>query len=162
MLNAYPYASGHVMVVPYRHIADLEELTADELGEVMVLARRAVTALRDTMAPHGFNIGLHLGAAAGAGVAEHLHLHVVPRWEGDTNFMPVIGNTRVVPEALDATRSSIAAALVGAPLSLMTFDLAGRSALADDGNLSSSGAFGNLPCGEAFISPGPARDTSQR
>jgi ATP adenylyltransferase len=104
MLNAFPYAPGHVMVVPDRHVAEVEELTADEAAEIMELAQAAVRALRDAMSPDGFNLGLNLGKVAGAGIADHLHLHVVPRWEGDTNFMPVIADTRVLPQALDATR----------------------------------------------------------
>jgi ATP adenylyltransferase len=111
MLNAYPYASGHVMVLPRRHVAQLQELDAEEVGELMQLTQRAIRALSEAMAPHGFNVGLNLGEAAGAGVADHLHQHVVPRWSGDTNFMPVIADTRVLPEALEATRARLAAVL---------------------------------------------------
>jgi ATP adenylyltransferase len=111
MLNAFPYASGHVMVAPYRHVGELEALEERELLELMVMARRAVAALRDVMAPDGFNAGLNLGEVAGAGYADHLHLHVVPRWRGDTNFMPVLGGTRVISQALDETHELLAAAL---------------------------------------------------
>ena len=111
MLNAFPYASGHAMVLPYRHVADLLELEQDEVGELMHLARRCIGALRAVMAPAGFNVGLNLGEAAGAGIAEHLHLHIVPRWAGDTNFMPVLADTHVIPQALEATREALTAEL---------------------------------------------------
>jgi ATP adenylyltransferase len=111
ILNAYPYASGHVMVAPYRHVAGLEELGDVELTEIMRFAQRAVVALREVMRPDGFNVGLNLGAVAGAGIAAHLHLHVVPRWAGDTNFMPVLGGTRVISQALDEARAALAEAL---------------------------------------------------
>lgn len=111
MLNAYPYAPGHVMVAPYRHVASLEELDDPELLELMQLARRAVAAQRRAMSPDGFNTGLNLGKLAGAGIAEHLHLHVVPRWEGDNNFMPLLADTHVIPQALEATREVLTAAL---------------------------------------------------
>jgi ATP adenylyltransferase len=111
MLNAYPYAPGHVMVAPYRHVAGLEELDDDELLDLMRLARRAVLALKTAMAPAGFNTGLNLGTVAGAGIAEHLHLHVVPRWEGDVNFMPLLADTHVIPQALQASRDALVAAL---------------------------------------------------
>jgi ATP adenylyltransferase len=111
MLNAFPYASGHVMVAPYRHVGDLDAAEDRELLEIMRLARRAVAALRDVMAPDGFNAGFNLGEVAGAGYADHLHLHVVPRWRGDTNFMPVTADTRVLSQALDATYEALVAAL---------------------------------------------------
>lgn len=111
MLNAFPYAPGHVMVVPVRHVAGLEELADDELLELMRLCRRAVAALRSAMHADGWNVGLNLGTVAGAGLADHLHLHVVPRWHGDTNFMPVLADTRVISQALDATRALLAGAL---------------------------------------------------
>lgn len=111
MLNAYPYAPGHVMVAPYRHVAGLEELDDDELLDLMRLARRAVLALKTAMAPAGFNTGLNLGKVAGAGIAEHLHLHVVPRWDGDVNFMPLLADTHVIPQALQASREALVAAL---------------------------------------------------
>jgi ATP adenylyltransferase len=111
MLNAYPYASGHVMVAPYRHLGGLQELANEELLDLLHLARRAIAAQTEAMSPDGFNVGLNLGAVAGAGIADHLHLHVVPRWEGDTNFMPVIAGTRVLPQALEAARDALCAAI---------------------------------------------------
>jgi len=113
MLNAFPYAPGHVMVAPHRHVGALDELDDAELLELMQLARRAVAALRTAMTPDGFNVGLNLGTVAGAGIADHLHLHVVPRWQGDTSFMPVLGDTRVIPQALDASRDALVEALRG-------------------------------------------------
>jgi ATP adenylyltransferase len=103
MLNRYPFASSHVMVVPTRHVSDLGELTPDEHAALFELVRAACGALRVAVRAEGLNVGLNLGAAAGAGIAEHLHVHVVPRWRGDHNFMPVIADVRVMPEALDAT-----------------------------------------------------------
>lgn len=100
MLNRYPYNGGHLMVIPYKQVCHLEDLTAQELSDLMQLTQRCVAALKKTMNPEGFNVGLNLGRVAGAGIEEHLHFHVVPRWNGDTNFMPVISNTHVVPEAL--------------------------------------------------------------
>jgi len=103
ILNAYPYASGHLMVVPYAHLDRLTDLPTHALIEMMEFARTAQTALDGAMHPHGFNIGMNQGAAAGAGIADHLHLHVVPRWSGDTNFMTTIGDLRVMPQHLDET-----------------------------------------------------------
>ncbi len=100
LLNAYPYVGGHLMVVPYKEVADLNGLTDEELADLWKLARRCITALTALMKPDGFNVGINLGHAAGAGIEEHLHIHVVPRWKGDTNFMPVIADTTVLPEAL--------------------------------------------------------------
>jgi ATP adenylyltransferase len=111
ILNTYPYAPGHVMVAPFRHVGTLDELTEDEMLELMGLARRMVGAQRAAMRPDGFNVGINLGKVAGAGIADHLHLHIVPRWEGDNNFMPVIGETRVVNQALEATREVLLEAL---------------------------------------------------
>jgi ATP adenylyltransferase len=113
MLNAFPYSSGHLMVAPHRHVASLEELEGDELAEVTELTLGAVRALRAVMAPDGFNLGVNLGQVAGAGFADHVHQHVVPRWEGDTNFMPVVGDTRVIPQALEHTRAEVARAFGG-------------------------------------------------
>ncbi len=110
VLNLYPYNSGHLMTVPYRHVADYTDLTADEYAELAVFTRRAMTAVRAASGAHGFNIGMNQGAVAGAGIAAHLHQHVVPRWGGDTNFMPVVGHTRVLPQLLSDTRTIIAAA----------------------------------------------------
>ena len=103
MLNAYPYSTGHLMTVNARHVESLEELDDTEQLELLGLTRRALRALRAEYRPDGFNVGANLGRAAGAGVAGHLHLHVVPRWSGDTNFMPVVGAVKVIPEDLDAT-----------------------------------------------------------
>lgn len=107
MLNAYPYNSGHLMIAPYRHMADLEELTIDELHEHFEMVSRSVAVLKQVFQPAGFNIGMNLGRVAGAGVDKHLHSHIVPRWAGDTNFMPVIGDTRVINEALAETYKAL-------------------------------------------------------
>ena len=103
ILNLYPYNNGHLMVVPNRHAPNLATLTADEQAELMRLTRHAEMALTEAYAPQGINIGINLGKPAGAGVLDHLHVHLVPRWNGDTNFMTAIGNTRVLPEDLDET-----------------------------------------------------------
>jgi ATP adenylyltransferase len=111
LLNAFPYAAGHVMIAPHRHVGDLEACQPDELADLMALSQRAIRALRQVASPDGFNVGLNLGKVAGAGFDDHLHLHVVPRWNGDTNFMPLLADTHVVPQALDATRTVLAEAL---------------------------------------------------
>ena len=103
IMNRYPYSNGHLMVAPYRHIADLEDFTTEEMAEMHVLLVKCRTALGRAMAPQGFNVGMNLGEVAGAGIADHLHLHIVPRWKGDTNFMPVFADTRVVPQHLEET-----------------------------------------------------------
>ena len=103
MLNAFPYNPGHLMVSPYRHLASPELLSADELHEHGEIVSRCLAALRAVLNPAGFNIGMNLGRVAGAGIDEHIHSHIVPRWSGDTNFMPVVGSTRVIPEALAET-----------------------------------------------------------
>ncbi len=103
VLNLYPYSPGHLLVCPYRHVADYPELTTAETAEVAALSQRAMLALRRASAPHGFNLGLNQGAVAGAGIAAHLHQHVVPRWSGDANFLPVIGQTKALPQLLDQT-----------------------------------------------------------
>lgn len=113
VLNLYPYNPGHLMVVPYRHEAHYEELSEAEVAEVAAFTQRAITALRTASAPHGFNVGLNLGAVAGAGIAAHLHQHIVPRWGGDTNFMPIVAQTRVLPELLAATRERLVQAWPG-------------------------------------------------
>lgn len=113
ILNAYPYAAGHLMAVVYRHISTLAEATPEELAELMTLATRATTVLGAEYGPAGFNVGLNLGPAAGAGIADHLHLHVVPRWSGDANFVTVIGGVRVLPEALDVTYDRLKGRLGG-------------------------------------------------
>jgi len=101
MMNLYPYNTGHLMVSPYRHVGELEELEEEERAELVQLAVLAVRALKEVMRPQGFNLGMNLGKAAGAGYDQHLHLHVVPRWEGDTNFMPVLADTKVMPESME-------------------------------------------------------------
>ncbi|TDQ51616.1 HIT family protein [Actinorugispora endophytica] len=108
LLNLYPYNSGHLMVCPYRHVADYTELDEAETGEIAALTQAGIAALRAASGPQGFNVGMNLGAAAGAGIAAHLHQHVVPRWGGDTNFMPVVGQTRVLPQLLTQTRALLA------------------------------------------------------
>ena len=103
ILNKFPYNSGHVMVAPYRHTAEWETLTPEEIAETARWSQRCVEALTKTMAPQGFNVGVNQGIAAGAGIADHIHLHVVPRWGGDTNFMTTVGDTKVLPEELETT-----------------------------------------------------------
>ncbi|MGH9258154.1 MAG: HIT family protein [Vicinamibacterales bacterium] len=103
ILNLYPYNNGHLMVVPYRHLATFGALSIEEVTEVAVLVQRAEAALTEAYRPHGFNVGVNVGKPAGAGVLEHLHVHIVPRWNGDTNFMTVIGDMRVLPENLGAS-----------------------------------------------------------
>lgn len=110
VLNLYPYNSGHLMVVPYRHVADYTDLTAAEVADLAELTQSAMRTLRAVSAPHGFNIGMNQGSAAGAGIAAHLHQHVVPRWGGDTNFMPIVAHTRVLPQVLADARDALAAA----------------------------------------------------
>ncbi len=111
IMNLYPYTSGHLMVVPYQHVAGLEDLDDETLAEAMCLVRRCAMLLRHVMHPEGFNVGINLGKAAGAGLHEHLHIHIVPRWVGDTNFMPVLGDTRVVPEMVADSYQKLRAAL---------------------------------------------------
>lgn len=103
ILNIYPYISGHLMIVPYAHIADLDAAEKRVTDEIMDLAKRCQTALRNAYQPHGFNLGMNFGKAAGAGVAEHFHLHFLPRWVGDANFMTAVGETRTIPESLKTT-----------------------------------------------------------
>jgi ATP adenylyltransferase len=103
ILNKFPYNNGHILVVPIAHVASIEDLPPAALTELMLLTNRSLAALRATYHPDGFNLGVNLGRAAGAGIAAHVHLHIVPRWNGDTNFMPVVGETRVLPETLDQT-----------------------------------------------------------
>jgi len=108
MLNRYPYVNGHLMIIPGRHLGGIEELTDEERKEIFALLDISVKVLKDSMNPHGFNIGMNLGKAAGAGIAEHVHVHIIPRWEGDTNFMSVVGNVRVIPEDLATTAANLA------------------------------------------------------
>ena len=103
ILNLYPYNNGHLMVVPYRHTDTLRALNADELSEMMALVQESQRVMEERMRPQGFNLGINQGSAAGAGIAQHLHLHLLPRWNGDTNFMPTLGGTRVMPQHLDDT-----------------------------------------------------------
>jgi ATP adenylyltransferase len=105
VLNLYPYNPGHLLVCPYRHVADYTELTGLETAELAAFTQRAMRVVRQASSPHGFNLGMNQGAVAGAGIAEHLHQHVVPRWGGDGNFMPVIGRTKVLPQLLGDTRA---------------------------------------------------------
>jgi ATP adenylyltransferase len=110
VLNLYPYNSGHLMVVPYRHVADYTELAAEECAELAAFTQRAMATVRSVSGAQGFNIGMNQGTVAGAGIAGHLHQHVVPRWGGDTNFMPVVGHTKVLPQLLADTRALLAEA----------------------------------------------------
>jgi ATP adenylyltransferase len=111
ILNRYPYTTGHVMVVPYAHVADLSAAEPETLSEMMALSQRVHTALENTYHPQGYNLGMNLGRAAGAGVTGHLHMHVLPRWSGDANFMTVVGETRVEPEDLSTTYEKLRKAL---------------------------------------------------
>jgi ATP adenylyltransferase len=111
LLNTYPYTGGHLMVVPYKQVRDLNELTDEEMTDLLKLTRRCQNALSRVMKPEGFNIGINLGKVAGAGIVEHLHIHVVPRWQGDTNFMPVLAGTTVVPQALKELAGQLREAL---------------------------------------------------
>jgi len=103
MLNAYPYNNGHLMIAPYRHIDSVEDLEGDEARDMMEILSRMITLLKKVLRPGGFNVGMNLGSVAGAGIVGHLHLHVVPRWKGDTNFMPLISNTKIISESLRKT-----------------------------------------------------------
>ncbi len=117
IMNRYPYNPGHLMIAPYRHIANLEELSDEELHEHYQIVSRSLRVLRQVFNPGGFNIGVNMGKAAGAGIEEHVHTHIVPRWQGDTSFMPVISDARVIPEALAETYKK----LKGAASSLSSF-----------------------------------------
>jgi ATP adenylyltransferase len=113
VLNLYPYNAGHLLVVPYRHMPDITDLTVAESAEFVLFTQQAVATLRAVSQPHGFNLGVNLGSVAGAGIAAHLHQHIVPRWGGDTNFMPVVGRTRVLPQLLHDTRDLLASGWPG-------------------------------------------------
>ncbi len=107
LLNLFPYNNGHLMVVPYAHYGNFQDLNEEEMLEMMQITKSAQQALDRAFHPHGYNVGMNLGLAAGAGIADHLHLHIVPRWNGDTNFMPVLGDTKVLPDALDSSYRKI-------------------------------------------------------
>ena len=109
VLNLYPYVSGHLLIVPYDHVCELDGASKDTTDEMMDLAKRAQTALRATYSPDGFNLGMNLGKAAGAGIADHIHIHIMPRWAGDTNFMTTVADTRVLPEDLATTYQKLRA-----------------------------------------------------
>lgn len=111
VLNRYPYNNGHLLILPYAHLASLEDLPPQTLTEMMLLVNRGLAALREAMHPHGFNIGVNLGKIAGAGIESHVHVHVVPRWGGDTNFMTTISETRNIPELLDQTYDRLSSVL---------------------------------------------------
>ena len=111
LLNSYPYVGGHLMTVPYKEVPDMNGLTDEELSDLWKLTRRCINALTAVMKPDGFNVGINLGKVAGAGIPGHLHIHVVPRWNGDTNFMPVIANTTVLPEAMKDVAAKLRAEL---------------------------------------------------
>ncbi len=111
IMNLYPYNNGHVMVIPYRHTSDIKSLTDDESLEMMQFVRLMTKVMQKTLNPEGFNIGMNVGRSGGAGIADHLHMHIVPRWTGDTNFMPVVSQTRVISEHLESTYNKLYTAL---------------------------------------------------
>jgi len=111
ILNAFPYNPGHLMIAPYRHTASLQDLTDDEAMEHFSLVKKSLAVLKQVLKPDGFNVGLNVGKSAGAGIEEHLHTHIVPRWQGDTNFMPVLSNTRVVSEGVASTYKKLKTAI---------------------------------------------------
>ena len=111
ILNAFPYNPGHLMVAPYRHITNLQDLTDEEAKELFDIIKKSLELLKEVIKPAGFNIGVNVGKVAGAGIAKHLHTHIVPRWQGDTNFMPVLTDTKVIPEALTGTYRKLRAKL---------------------------------------------------
>ena len=107
ILNLFPYTNGHLMVAPYEHVGSIQAIEPDTTAEMMALSQRAITILEDAYEPHGFNVGFNQGRVAGAGVEHHIHMHVVPRWGGDTNFMPVLADTRVMPQTLEQTYDAL-------------------------------------------------------
>jgi ATP adenylyltransferase len=107
ILNRYPYTNGHLMVAPYEHVAELQKLDEETIAEIMSLAQRGMNALEKCYSPHGYNVGFNQGRVAGAGVEHHIHMHVVPRWDGDTNFMPVLGDTRVMNQTLEDSYATL-------------------------------------------------------
>ena len=108
VLNLHPYNPGHLMIVPFRHVAELDELTDDEAAELMLFTQRAITTIRSVSRPHGFNVGLNLGGVAGGSLSDHLHQHIVPRWSGDANYMTVLSGTKVIAQLLEDTRQLLA------------------------------------------------------
>jgi ATP adenylyltransferase len=115
VLNLYPYNPGHLMIVPYRRVSELEDLTVDESAELMAFTQKAIRVIKGVSQPHGFNVGLNLGRSAGGSLAEHLHLHVVPRWGGDANFITIIGGSKIIPQLLRDTRQLLAIAWAAQP-----------------------------------------------
>jgi len=111
IMNRFPYNPGHIMIAPYKHIDSIDKLDKDEIYEIIDLCNCSVKAIKECMRPDGFNIGMNLGKTAGAGVADHIHLHIVPRWDGDINFMPVLADTKVIPEALEKTYKKLKEAI---------------------------------------------------
>ena len=111
IMNRFPYNSGHLMIVPYKHTANITDLSDEENLDLMNMLKKSINALNKALKPHGFNIGINLGRVSGAGIAEHIHLHIVPRWNGDTNFMPVLSETKVISELLEDTYKKIKEAL---------------------------------------------------
>jgi ATP adenylyltransferase len=107
IMNLFPYTTGHCMVAPYRHIGDFTELSTEELSEIMTMTQSILSAIKPALKPEGFNVGFNLGEVAGAGIADHLHMHIVPRWKGDTNFMPVLGEVHIISEHIEKTRDKI-------------------------------------------------------
>ena len=112
IMNLFPYNNGHVMVIPYRHTDDITSLTNEESLEMMEFVRLTTKAMKKALNPHGFNIGMNVGSMAGAGIADHLHMHIVPRWQGDTNFMPVVSETRVISEHIESTYNKLRTAIL--------------------------------------------------
>ena len=112
IMNKFPYNNGHLMIAPYQHVPTIEELDAETLTELMITAQRVLAAMRAAFNPHGFNMGINQGAVAGAGIADHVHFHIVPRWNGDTNFMPVLADTKVMPDFIQNTARQIREQLV--------------------------------------------------
>lgn len=115
LMNLYPYNSGHLMIAPYAHVPSIQQMSVKSLTEMMTLSQRLLGALQEALGPHGFNLGINQGAVAGAGIADHAHLHIVPRWGGDTNFMPVLADVKVMPEFLESTYQKILAHLQATP-----------------------------------------------
>jgi len=107
IMNRFPYTAGHCMVAPYRHVGDINAIDEEEFFAIMTMVRTMVSAVKNAMNPHGFNIGCNMGSVAGAGIADHLHIHIVPRWNGDTNFMPVLGDVHIISEHIEKTKDKI-------------------------------------------------------